>query len=103
VPSFDNVTNFSANGENSRPMPNSAEHGIESIDFDDIRAAVSNLVVGFILPRNDDGRLASDEARNLWDPARDGASPAQKDEEIMIGLIRHQCTSLGAVILEIFL
>src|SRR5437764_8495135 len=74
-------------------MPDGAEHAVESVDLDDIRAAISNLSVDFILARNNDSGAVCGQPRDIGHPARNGAAPAQKDEEFTLRSTRHHSTS----------
>ena len=83
--SADVMANLATDRKNSRQMPESAEHAVEGINLDDVRAAVSNLIVDFVLARNNDGRAVCSQIHDLCHPARDGAAPTQKNEKVALG------------------
>src|SRR5438105_8905756 len=83
-------------------MPDGAEHAVERIDLDNIRAAISNLSVDFILTRNDDSGAVCGQPCDIGYPARNGAAPAQEDKEFTFRPTRHHSISSSSRLRQMF-
>src|SRR5437016_6202767 len=83
-------------------MPDGAEHAVERIDLYDIRAAISNLSVDFVLARNNDSGAVCGQPCDIRYPARNGAAPAQKDEEFTLRPTGHHSISSSSRLRQMF-